>query len=105
MWRGFANRQLDGPYRALFARIDRLVLLAAPGFDVVAGWRGEQESALRASAAPGSPGLMDDTALVRFVAHYERLTRHILKEMPARADVVLRLDGARRVVQVSRKGG
>jgi len=30
-----------------------------------------------------------------FVAHYERLTRHILGEMPARADVVIELDAAR----------
>jgi D-glycerate 3-kinase len=34
---------------------------------------------------------MDETALDRFVQHYERLTRHILAEMPGRADLVLRL--------------
>ena len=26
--------------------------------------------------------------IARFIAHYERLTRHILSEMPARADMV-----------------
>jgi len=41
---------------------------------------------------------MDDAELARFVQHYERLTRHIIAEMPGRADVVIRLDEARRVV-------
>jgi D-glycerate 3-kinase len=35
---------------------------------------------------------MDEAALQRFIMHYERLTRHILAEMPERADLVLRLD-------------
>jgi D-glycerate 3-kinase len=33
------------------------------------------------------PGLMDQTALARFMAHYERLTRHALATLPARADL------------------
>jgi D-glycerate 3-kinase len=34
---------------------------------------------------------MDGAQLDRFVQHYERLTRHILAEMPGRADLVLHL--------------
>ena len=30
--------------------------------------------------------VMDDAAIARFIAHYERVTRHILEEMPPRAD-------------------
>ena len=41
---------------------------------------------------------MTDEAVARFVSHYERLTRHILREMPWRADLVLRLDERRRVI-------
>jgi D-glycerate 3-kinase len=39
---------------------------------------------------------MDAPTLARFIAHYERLTRWILEEMPARADLFLRLDTDRR---------
>lgn len=94
VWRGHANAALAGPYAALFARIDRLVLLAAPGFEVVRGWRGQQEAALRARVARGEAQgahVMDEAALDRFVQHYERITRHILAEMPGRADLVLPL--------------
>lgn len=82
VWRRYVDRQLAGPYQALFERLDMLVLLAAPGFEVVRAWRTEQEHKLRARTEGG----MDDDAIARFVAHYERLTRWILAEMPTRAD-------------------
>lgn len=100
VWRAHVNAQLAGPYAALFARLDRLFLLQAPGFEVVCGWRAEQEQALRRAAPPGAAMGMDDAAIARFVQHYERITRHILAEMPARADLVLSLDGARTVIGV-----
>lgn len=96
VWRRFANDALAGPYQALFARVDRLVLLAAPGFETVLHWRTEQEHALRAQAGNGA-GVMSDAEVARFISHYERLTRHISSEMPARADLVLALDQKRRV--------
>jgi D-glycerate 3-kinase len=82
-WRRHANTALAGDYQRLFARIDRLVLLAAPGFDVVAGWRREQERGLDDG--------MDDAAVARFVEHYRRLSLHMLAEMPGRADLVIHL--------------
>jgi len=97
-WRTYANAALAGPYGALFDRLDTLVLLQAPGFEVVVQWRTEQEetlrSALRDNGGSGD-GLMDATAIARFVSHYERLTRHILAEMPTRADLVIPLDERR----------
>ncbi|MFM5895180.1 MAG: kinase [Novosphingobium sp.] len=92
IWRTYANDALTGPYRALFGRIDRLVLLAAPDWSVVAQWREQQESELRAV----SLGAMTPQQVQRFIQHYERLTRWILAEMPARADLVVRLDADRR---------
>lgn len=90
-WRRHVNDALAGPYRRLFARIDRLALLAAPGFDVVAGWRQDQERGLNGAH------VMTDAAIDRFVAHYQRLTEHILTEMPSRADLVIRLDATRQI--------
>ena len=92
VWRGYVNAQLDGPYQELFARLHDLVLLQPPGFEVVAGWRAEQEAKLRARGGGG----MADAEIARFVAHYERLTRWILAEMPARAGWVVALDEQRR---------
>ncbi len=101
-WRGWVNAKLAGDYRRLFSRLDLLVLLAAPGFDVVMAWRGQQEQELaRTLAAQGkSEGIMDSKALHRFISHYQRLTEHILAEMPGRADVVIQLDTQRRVKDI-----
>ena len=41
--------------------------------------------------------------LQRFIAHYERITRHILAEMPNRADLVIRLDRRRRPLAITRR--
>ena len=67
-------------------------VLEAPSFEVVAGWRREQEHKLIARTGRG----MSDAELERFVAHYERLTRWILAEMPERARLTFRLDENRR---------
>lgn len=96
-WRRYVNEQLATSYAALFAMLGRLVFLQAPSFDVVFRWRLEQE-AENASAVADPARAMTPAALKRFIAHYERLTRHALRVLPSRADVVLELDAERRIV-------
>lgn len=106
-WRRYVNDALAGDYQLLFDRIDMLVLIAAPEFEVVVRWRQEQEHQLRARLANEgrrADHLMDDEQIERFTEHYERLTRHILTEMPRRAQLVLELDAARRLRDVRRNG-
>lgn len=100
-WRRHVNAALAGDYQRLFGRIDALVMLAAPGFAIVRDWRIEQEESLRrALRAEGRPTdtTMSDEQVAGFIQFYERLTRHILAEMPGRADLTLHLDERRRVV-------
>ncbi len=97
-WRASVNAALSGPYRPLFDRLSPLVLLQAPSFEVVQGWRAEQERKLRAKLESGGADtsrVMDDAGIARFIAHYERVTRHILAEMPRRADHIIRLSTSR----------
>lgn len=103
VWRSHVNDCLAGQYQAFFSKFDMLVLLQAPGFEVVAEWRLEQEETLRralASEGRDVSGLMDGNAIDRFVMYYERITRHILDEMPARAELVIALDAQRRPASV-----
>ncbi|MEP6938989.1 MAG: kinase [Rudaea sp.] len=98
VWRGYVNAHLEREYALLWRRLDALVWLQAPGFAVVQRWRDEQEQALRRS---GAPRAMSPAALRRFVMHYERLSRHSLRTLPARADLRIVLDarrGVRRIV-------
>ena len=100
-WRKYVNAALAGPYRPLFDGLELLVLLAAPSFEVVYRWRLQQEHKLRdrlAREGGDASRVMPDPQVARFIAHYERVTRHILAEMPGRADVLLRLDAERGVI-------
>lgn len=94
-WRREINRRLASDYAALFRRIDWLVMLRVEGFDAVRANRRLQEEKL-AGRNPAGAGVMGEAALERFLMHYERLTRWMLEEMPARADIVIPIGAAQR---------
>jgi D-glycerate 3-kinase len=43
---------------------------------------------------------MEPPEIRRFIMHYERLTRHMLQEMPDRADLVLHLGDTHRCTRI-----
>lgn len=88
VWRRYVNEALSSGYQTLFEQLDMLVMLKVPDFAAVRRNRALQEDKLRARN-PGAPGLMDEAALARFLDQDERLTLHMLAEMPARADLVI----------------
>ena len=96
-WRHWVNSRLEDEYEQAWRQLDRLVMLQAPGFDVVTQWRDQQEQAVRRRNAPHA---LSAPALQRFLMHYERISRHALKTLPALADVRVVLDAQRRVARV-----
>ncbi|QGP80915.1 kinase [Sphingobium sp. CAP-1] len=97
IWRRHVNLALQTSYARWFATIDHLVMVQPPSFDHVLNNRLLQEHKLRA-VAPDAPGIMDDDAVARFVSHYERLTRHMFADLPARADILFQLDARQNVI-------
>jgi len=93
-WRHWVNKQLRG-YQPLWRKFDALIVLQAPSWDIVRQWRGEQEQVLLARRAPLA---MDAVAMKRFLAHFERLSRHALATLPALADSCVEYDTARNVI-------
>lgn len=95
VWRRYANRQLRDSYPALFAPCELLVHYQVPDFACVKRWRSQAEDQLRArfeAEGKDTSRVMDAAALARFFEHYQRFTEHAMRVMPARADVVLRVD-------------
>jgi D-glycerate 3-kinase len=86
-WRRYVNARIED-YQPLFERLELVIWLAVPDMDAVRRWRAQQERELPSAQR------MSDADLERFIQHYERLTRHMLDTMEARADitVVLRRD-------------
>ncbi len=98
IWRAYVNQALAGSYQSLFGRLNLFLLLQAPSFDVIEGWRSQQEHALRERA--GENAGMSDAEVARFIQFYERLSRHIASEAPQRADVVVSLDERRQPIRI-----
>jgi len=101
-WRCFVNETLAGSYQELNEMIDFLVMLKAPDFETVYEWRSLQESRLHDSN-PDAQQLMDEVELLRFIQHYERLTRHNLKELPKLADALFCFDHSHDISSYSYK--
>ncbi len=93
VWRRYVNEQIAGPYAHFFECVDFLVMLQAPSFDVVFDWRRQQERQLgeRTGKRSEPAGIMGDEALNEFIMHFERLTRHMLRTLPAKTDILVEL--------------
>ena len=95
-WRNAIDDALRGPYAELAAALDAVVFLKVPDLDAVRRWRLQQERerppAQRMTAA----------GVARFVAHYERITRRMLAELPSTADVTVELGEGHSIVAVRR---
>jgi D-glycerate 3-kinase len=91
-WRRYANACLGDGYAAFFAGLDLRLMLRAPSFACVHGWRAEQEAGLSRDSRMARPA-MSDAELARFIAHYERMTRWILEDEPA--DLIADIDDRR----------
>lgn len=96
VWRRYVNDRLASEYAAPFGLIDHLIMLRAPNMETILANRREQERKLR-EARPDGAGVMSDAEVARFVQVYERLTRHMLAEMPDHADVVYEVEALRQL--------
>nr|WP_310523385.1 kinase [Polymorphobacter sp.] len=89
-WRTHANAALADGYARLFARIDLCVALRTPDFALVRTWRHTQEQRLRARSGPAAG--MNEATLDRFIAHFERITRHMIATPPPAGAITIHID-------------
>jgi D-glycerate 3-kinase len=90
IWRQYVNKQLIDYRQRLFDHADMSIMLKAPDFERIYEWRSLQEQKLAASSAHLEQNqVMNESELMRFIQHYERISRHTLEHLPAMADVVL----------------
>ena len=104
VWRRYVNRQLATGYREFFSLIDLLVYIPVPRWELVYEWRLLQEQKLRTKCHEqglDDSAVMEPAEVARFVQFYERVTRHSLSEMAARADFVLTMEADHRLSAIS----
>ncbi len=91
IWRNYTNEALKQYQQQLFSLSDYLVFLQTPGFEKVYEWRGLQEKKLSTADNNGS-SIMNPQQVHRFIQHYERITRCCLEALPAKANLIIKLD-------------
>ena len=106
VWRTYVNLQLRNNYPKLFSFVDIWIMLKAPSFECVFGWRLEQEQKLLTSLAEqgkadSATALMSRKAVARFIQHHQRITEHTLKTLPGAVHFLFELDGKREIEKFS----
>jgi D-glycerate 3-kinase len=98
VWRRKVNEFVAGSYADFADGFDAILFLEAPGFEVVPGWRAQQEADLL-GLAPAALPAAERARLAGFVQYFERVTRRMLTG-GVRADVTVKLDRNRQPVTI-----
>ena len=94
IWSKWSNQELSKDYQRFFTLIDLLIFIRVPNMEHVFQSRWLQEQTLEENTTDPEmlKHIMTKEEVYRFVMHYERLTRHILKDMPNYCDILIDRD-------------
>ena len=98
IWRQKVNSELKKNYKKIFNLIDKLIFLKVPSFKYVFKWRLLQEQKLRVTAKGNKT--MTDNEISDFIMYYERLTKHMLKDLPRVANTIINIDNKHRLKSI-----
>ena len=97
-WRQYYNSQLKKDYKNVFSLFDQQIYIQAPSFTYILKWRHAQEknNAIKSKQKK----FMKKNDLKKFVDHYEKLTKWMMKTMPAKADMLIKIDENQKIKKV-----
>ena len=97
-WRQYYNSQLKKDYKNVFSLFDQQIYIQAPSFTYILKWRSAQEknNAIKSKHKK----FMKENDLKKFVDHYEKLTKWMMKTMPAKADMLIKIDKNQKIKKV-----
>ena len=97
-WRQYYNSQLMKDYKKVFSLFDQQIYIQPPSFSYILKWRYAQEknNALKSR----NKDFMNKKDLQKFIQHYEKLTKWMMKTMPAKADILIKIDSNQKIKKV-----
>ena len=101
IWRKYYNSKLKNEYRKLFNIFDKTIFLKAPSFKYILNWRIKQEKMNKSNAKIHKK--MNKKNLINFIEHYEKITKYMLKELPNKANMVIKVDKKQNITSFSIK--
>ena len=95
IWRRTVNIELKKNYKKIFSLVDKLIFLKVPSFKYIFKWRLLQERKLRISSKGNK--IMTNKEVSNFIMYYERITKHMLKNLPKTSDIIINIDTKHRL--------
>ena len=90
IWRKYYNSLLQNEYKDVFSLFDKQIYIQIPSFKYVLNWRYLQEKSNASKS--NNKEFMNKVDLHIFIQHYEKLTKWMMKTMPDKADIILKVD-------------
>ena len=90
IWRNFYNDKLQNDYKKIFKLFDLKIYMQPPSFKYVYKWRADQER--KGLSKSVNKKYMNKKQLDRFIQHYEKITKWMVKSMPAEADMLIKVN-------------
>ena len=97
-WRKYYNSKLKHEYQQIFKTFDRIIYLQPPSFNFVLKWRYAQEKNNAKKAK--TKNFMDKNTTKNFILYYEKLTKWMIKNMPDKADMLIKIDKAQKIKKI-----
>ena len=85
IWRTYYNEMLKKDYNNLFKLFDKIIYLKAPSFKFILNWRLKQEINMKIK----NEKIMNKEEVLNFILYYEKLTKWMMKIMPAKANMTI----------------
>ena len=97
-WRKYYNSKLKNEYQQIFKTFDRIIYLQPPSFQSVLKWRYAQEK--NNAKKTKTKNFMDKNTTKNFILYYEKLTKWMIKNMPDKADMLIKVDKAQKIKKI-----
>jgi len=102
-WRKYYNREIKTNYSKVFKEFSSIIYLKAPSFTNVLNWRIKQEKYLLKLNKKNILSGMSAKEIANFIEHYEKITKWMLKKMPALSDIVLYINKNQKISKIKKQ--
>lgn len=97
-WRNYYNIKLKMEYQKIFNSFDKIIYLQPPSFQSVLKWRYAQEK--NNAKKTKTKNFMNKNATKSFISYYEKLTKWMIQNMPANADMLIKVDKNQKIKKI-----
>ena len=81
---------LKNEYKKVFNMFNKKIYMKPPSFKYILKWRSLQEN--NNANKSNSKNFMNKDMLKKFIQHYEKITKWMMKTMPDKVDMLIKID-------------